>query len=158
MYTKTCYDCRETYTATGPAGKYCRTCNERRVELRKEANRLRAYKSRREKGCRLGRGALPGTGHPNYKHGFYVAQTQAKQYKVIAGNQCERCGKDLTDANRYGWAMHHKDHNHSNHDLRNLELLCKRCHQMEHGCQDKLKVQRPSREGVPPSGGKRTAS
>ena len=70
---------------------------------------------------------------------------------------CERCGKDLEDATRWKWCVHHKDHDHSNHELSNLELLCKRCHQLEHSCQDNLKVQRLSRKGVGSSEPKREA-
>lgn len=30
--------------------------------------------------------------------------------------------------------MHHKDHNRKNNREENFELLCKRCHQVEHEC------------------------
>ena len=34
------------------------------------------------------------------------------------------------------WTTHHRDHNHQNNpkDGQNWELLCKRCHQVEHKC------------------------
>ena len=31
-------------------------------------------------------------------------------------------------------AVHHKDHNRKNNVESNFELLCKRCHQVEHEC------------------------
>ena len=41
---------------------------------------------------------------------------------------CTRCqsGKNLL--------VHHKDEDRTNNDLSNLEVLCRRCHQMEHEC------------------------
>lgn len=96
-----------------------------------------AYRARKGliKNPGVGKGGFPHSGklHPNYKHGFYVAQTQSRQYKDKV-RYCERCGEDLHDATRHKWVMHHKDHNHANHDISNLELLCKRCHQIEHKC------------------------
>ena len=47
---------------------------------------------------------------------------------------CEHCNKDLIDANRWVWCVHHKDRNKHNQDRSNLEHLCKRCHQIEHNC------------------------
>lgn len=158
MYTKICTDCGKTYKATGPAGKYCTACAETHKELQRRKKKLYAEKRRRERGCKIGRGAPPGNKHPNYKHGKYVSQTQCRKYKELASHTCERCGEDLTDATQYQWVMHHKDRDHSNHDLMNLELLCKRCHQLEHQCQDNLKVQRLSREGVESSDSKRDTS
>lgn len=144
MYDKVCVDCGSSYKATGPAAKYCESCAAQRKELEKKKKRIRAEKRRRKKGCRIGRGALPGDQHPMYKHGYYVAQTQARWYKHLAEHTCERCGKDLEHVNKWQWVVHHKDHDHSNHDINNLELLCKSCHQKEHNCSDNLKVQRLS--------------
>ena len=49
---------------------------------------------------------------------------------------CERCNKDLKNATHYLWVMHHIDRNKTNNplDSSNWELLCKRCHQIEHEC------------------------
>ena len=158
MYIKICTDCGHTYKASGPAGKYCEDCTPKRKERQKLKNRIRAEKRRRREGRRIGRGQLAGEEHSNYKHGYYVAQTQSKKYKEMVEHLCERCGKDLTQANRWEWCMHHKDHNHANHHLDNLELLCKRCHQLDHKCIDNLKVQRLSRNGVDSSESKRGTS
>jgi hypothetical protein len=43
---------------------------------------------------------------------------------------CERCGS------RKYMLIHHKDENRYNNDIENLEVLCKRCHQIEHNCGD----------------------
>lgn len=47
---------------------------------------------------------------------------------------CERCGTHIDDSVRGTWAGHHKDHNRQNNTKDNLEVLCKRCHQIEHRC------------------------
>jgi len=50
---------------------------------------------------------------------------------------CQRCAKDLTDASRYEWCVHHIDHDRTNNTDDNFELLCKSCHQTEHQKRDK---------------------
>jgi predicted nucleic acid-binding Zn ribbon protein len=40
--------------------------------------------------------------------------------------KCNRCG-----STRY-LCVHHKDHNHNNNRLNNLEIVCKSCHQKHH--------------------------
>ncbi|WP_425512192.1 HNH endonuclease [Xanthomonas translucens] len=47
---------------------------------------------------------------------------------------CERCRKDLLGLPPAMRAVHHKDHNRKHNEERNFELLCKRCHQVEHEC------------------------
>lgn len=42
--------------------------------------------------------------------------------------KCERCGKQ--NAKRF--VVHHKDRNHHNNDIPNLEVLCDSCHRKEH--------------------------
>jgi len=51
---------------------------------------------------------------------------------------CNRCNKDLINADRYNWVLHHIDHNRENNQLDNFELLCKKCHQDEHIKRDSL--------------------
>lgn len=43
--------------------------------------------------------------------------------------RCDACRIGLCDV---AWIIHHKDHNHWNHDVSNLVALCRRCHQREH--------------------------
>ena len=44
------------------------------------------------------------------------------------GKTCERCGYDKPEILQ----VHHKDRNHSNNVLNNLELVCPNCHCEEH--------------------------
>ena len=138
-FSKVCITCGCSFIGSGPAAKYC--------PEHQEQNRLRVLKQQRERVARdraaSGKIAKPGVGkggnpyrkeqHPSYKHGFYVAQRQSAEVKRRV-RYCERCHTDLLLATHYFWTVHHKDHNHSNHADENLELLCKRCHQIEHEC------------------------
>lgn len=45
---------------------------------------------------------------------------------------CNRCDKFLLGLTKYEWCVHHMDHDRTNNDETNFELLCKRCHQLEH--------------------------
>ena len=53
-------------------------------------------------------------------------------YRTIAfanfDKWCAKCGFDIKCA----LDVHHKDNNHSNNDLSNLEILCKNCHAIHH--------------------------
>lgn len=65
-----------------------------------------------------------GTDHPNYKDG-----SRKKYRNLVTYTQCERCGyKDHPEILQ----VHHKDHNHSNNDPSNLEVVCPNCHCIEH--------------------------
>ncbi|MHB1769558.1 MAG: HNH endonuclease [Minisyncoccota bacterium] len=44
------------------------------------------------------------------------------------GERCERCGYDTKEILN----VHHKDRNHENNAMNNLELLCPNCHAEEH--------------------------
>jgi len=44
------------------------------------------------------------------------------------GEECERCGYKRAAILQ----VHHKDRNHSNNELNNLEILCPNCHYEEH--------------------------
>ena len=137
MYTKLC-KCGESFQSTGPAAKYCESCKKIAKEVQRQKNREAAERRRRSLGCSVGRGAPRGEAHPNYKHGYYVAQTQSREYRDNV-RYCERCGVDTFNLSRWHWVMHHKDHNHSNHSIDNLELLCKRCHAIEHKVESNCK-------------------
>lgn len=136
---KLCKICSTEYQETGRAQLYCPACQAVRAEETRLRRKAYAERKRRERGARVGRGAQAGYLHPNYKHGWYVAQTQSRRIQAERQN-CERCGTCLLGLGRWYWVMHHRDHNHANHELSNLELLCKRCHQLEHNCADNLKV------------------
>lgn len=89
----------------------------------------------RAKNPGVGKGGAPhrGVNHPLFKHGRYTYETLRPEIKAEIG-KCERCSVDLHEATHYMWVIHHKDHNPYNYSKDNLELLCKRCHQIEHEC------------------------
>lgn len=83
----------------------------------------------------LGSGSKVGFGkdNPNYKNGIILFKRLAKERKESLGH-CETCGKNLKDATRYEWVGHHIDHDRTNNVEDNLQILCKRCHQIHHEC------------------------
>jgi hypothetical protein len=138
-FPKTCKMCGCAFLGSGPAAVYCEGCKIQAVADQRERTRV----STAERRARTGRIKKPGVGkggncsrgeeHHSYKHGWFIAD-RLRPEKKESQRYCERCGKDLIDANRWMWVVHHKDHNHFNNDLQNLELLCNRCHQIEHEC------------------------
>lgn len=81
---------------------------------------------------------LRGSVNPKYVSGIGLFFRARKIYKDSV-RYCERCGKDLKDAGRYMWCVHHKDHDRTHNTGDNFELLCKSCHQREHECAKQLK-------------------
>jgi hypothetical protein len=75
---------------------------------------------------------------PQYRNGIGNFHRLKREMR-LAITACERCGKDLTDVSRYEWCVHHKDHDRTHNVRENLEMLCKRCHQVEHECHKALK-------------------
>ena len=59
-----------------------------------------------------------------------VKDERALKLRLLAlrGTACERCGYDKKEILN----VHHKDINHDNNDMGNLELLCPNCHTEEH--------------------------
>lgn len=59
-----------------------------------------------------------------------VKDERALKLRLIAsrGTVCERCGYNKREILN----VHHKDRNHGNNDMDNLELLCPNCHAEEH--------------------------
>jgi len=143
-FNKIC-SCGTGFIGAGPAAKYCSTCITLRKEEIRLQNKNRAAHRRRERGCKIGQGAPAGSAHPNYKHGFYVSQTQTRKYREKI-RYCERCGLDTWEMSRWHWVTHHKDHNHANHEESNLELLCKSCHATEHEVHNNFKESATTRE------------
>lgn len=118
---------------------YCEVHRQEALDKRKEKARVNIAASRAASGKikkpGVGKGGNPyrGADHPSYKHGKYMFEHLRYEVKEEMVH-CERCDKDLTDAGQYWWVVHHKDHNQYNNARTNLELLCKRCHQIEHEC------------------------
>ena len=107
MYNCICIRCDANFLGKYPKTKVCKQCSKR--------------------------GQPRGEKHWNYKTGAYTYETFRKELRD-AKQFCERCKKDLSCAGHYEWVIHHIDHDHYNNELNNLELLCKRCHQIEHDC------------------------
>jgi hypothetical protein len=131
---KQCTICNTTYTPTGRCSKYCISCREEQYKkIQYEA--LKKYLVRKGVKVGVGSGGTTGSGkdNPNYKNGIGIFHKNKGKIKEQI-RYCERCNKDLQDVSRHHWCMHHKDHDRTNNDPSNFELLCKRCHQIEHEC------------------------
>lgn len=132
---RTCNACGKPYKPTGRNQKYCSyTCS---APIR--VARSRAYYDKHYRTGTGSGGNQQGANNHQWKGGASPYFYQRKKLDSLASPACERCGTDLSkyvrNANNRGyWTVHHKDHNTSNNDLGNLELLCKRCHQVEHRC------------------------
>lgn len=62
-----------------------------------------------------------------YKNGI---GTFSKEAFRLLPNQCNRCSSNER------LLVHHKDHDRTNNNINNLEILCKRCHQHHHCTRD----------------------
>ena len=121
----TCVDCKRKSVRTGRNQKRCLACVK---ILKAEYWRVWAAKSGRIVRPGVGSGNAQGRGksHHSYKNGTGI-------FRQFTKDACERCG-----STRFLCA-HHKDRNRQNNLSSNIETLCKRCHQVEHGCAANLK-------------------
>lgn len=112
--------------------KFCsKACD--RVQRKNDAMAVRVHKGDPTVGLGKGGSNKKGKEHDQYISGmgnFYSIRKHLRETVT----SCNRCGKDLKDAGRYEWCVHHKDHDRTNNVLSNFEMLCKRCHQIEHEC------------------------
>lgn len=113
-----CLVCGEAYIPTGPAQKYCRSCG---VAIKRELRRLATARYR---------GGYKGRNQQRERNNHWRGGIGC--YRDIARAfypewRCSRCG-----STRYV-CVHHKDGNRHNNAKNNLELLCRSCHQSEHG-------------------------
>jgi hypothetical protein len=134
---KHCKNCDIVFLTKGPGSLYCRICGPIMLKEKTDKSRI---KSALKKGVKVGIGSGNyfgkfNTEHPSYKSGIRYYRELALQNKP---GICERCSLAIDFTNSYKWCVHHKDHNRKNNTLENLELLCKRCHQLEHNCIDNL--------------------
>ena len=133
MFKKICV-CGVAFESTGPAGKYCATCKP----IYKAAVRKGNYeRSALKRGLNYGAGTGNHNNHPKgeasacYSSGKNIWVAARKTLLETIGH-CERCKKDLRSSKPSERCVHHKDHNKRNNVMENFELLCKRCHQVEH--------------------------
>lgn len=133
---KTCLICNIVFTPTGQNNKYCKPCAEQKWK-NKAAEYQQSYRIRngiiKNPGVGSGNGVPAGKEHHSYKTGIGYFHKNAKRIKEER-RYCNRCNKDLIDATRYHWCIQHIDHDRTNNVDSNFELLCKRCHQIEHEC------------------------
>ena len=103
------------------------------LEEKRKYQREYMRKYRNSTGCGSG-GNQNGTDNHNWKDGnrAFGLRMAPKYFKQV--RYCERCDKDLLNSKPAERAVHHKDHDRSNNVESNFELLCKRCHQIEHKC------------------------
>lgn len=123
---------------TGNLPKICSTPNCKREYQRQKMQEFRERKAvetgtEDRIGIGKGGGQPKGRNSPSYKNGIKYFHDSAKRIKEER-RFCECCGKDLIDADRYHWCVHHIDHDRTNNEDSNFKLLCKRCHQVEHEC------------------------
>lgn len=135
---KPCKDCGNLFMPTGRRSKFCPAC----ADMNKKARQCEAQMRYRQRN-----GHVTGVG----KGGNAARYKEDSQYKNGAGNfhrlrkkirdeirHCEWCCKDLDTATRYEWCVHHIDHDRTHNDRSNMVMICKSCHQFEHGAADHL--------------------
>lgn len=128
--TIVCTDCGKKTKRTGKCQKRCPKCR-RSSHLRKCKERW--YRTYKRKGYNQ-----KGPNNNSWKGGASPCYYQ-RIAKEVHGLFCLRCGKPAV-------LVHHKDGNRSNNDPDNLEVLCKRCHQVDvHNCTQNLPQFRSSK-------------
>lgn len=131
---KQCAHCGVTYTPTGRNSKFCsKSCKYKakhasyREAMAAAGTPLRPTPGGNPRGRR-------GIEHHAYKTGIGLFKAHlSAAYRADVG-ACERCAVDLRSCRPGTWAVHHRDHDRTNNNPANFELLCKRCHQLEHNC------------------------
>lgn len=133
-----CRACGLLFQSTGTYQKYCPPCGIAAKKLRHKG-----YMFAKAKHPGVGKGHAQGSG-PSH-HSYINGATTFTQLKLASMPtwSCERCDVDLTVYINSGgkngmWCVHHKDRDRTHNVIENLELLCKRCHQLEHDCVSSL--------------------
>lgn len=122
---RVCIKCNNVITNPRKGLKYCSS---------KCRNSYISYQWRIKKGIikkpGVGSGGnQEGKANHMYKNGIGIFHKLAFSEKE---HVCERC------ESKENLLVHHKDHNRSNNELQNLEILCKKCHQKHHETRDNL--------------------
>lgn len=109
--------CENTYLPKSNRQKYCNYCRKMKE---KEWDRKKYLKTYVKKGYNQ-----KGESNNNWK-GYgtnpYYQRIAHETYGIV----CNRCGS------KENILVHHKDRNRKNNNITNLEVLCKKCHQIEH--------------------------
>lgn len=125
-----CEECTNLYIPTGPAARFCSSCSVIKKKESRERERIK-----RNSG--IGSGNSPtnrGTSHPNYKNGIGMYKKIRNLLLAKQGNVCARCETPIDSTKPHSFCGHHKDHDRTNNSQDNIEVICKRCHQIEHEC------------------------
>lgn len=138
---KPCRNCGKVFQPAAPCNLYCG--EDCAAICRKIATRKASFKHWVKVAIETGRESAIGVGRGGntarfkddnqYKNGTGQFKRLKPTIKAVR-RYCERCLKDLISVNSWSWCVHHRDHDRANNVIENLELLCKRCHQMEHKC------------------------
>ena len=127
---KICERCQKSFIPTGSTVKYCNEC---KIELKRLHN-LRKPILR----CPCCGGWYIRKGNNQKRCEFCrFKQMSENNHRTIAFENfphvCNRCGKPVTLTTSQ---VHHKDRNKKNNTLYNLEILCVKCHRLEHVVRD----------------------
>lgn len=126
---RSCTACGVMYQPKGNAAKFCTECSEFRskamVRYHSASRHLRA-------GRNIGVGSGGANAHTaeNATIGTYRRVFLTRLYLSQSGT-CWDCKEAFPESLLL---VHHKDHNRHNNMIDNLQLVCKRCHQIEHQC------------------------
>lgn len=131
-----CEVCTNFFTPKGPAGRFCEVCSEqKRLDAARRGTMNYRIRNGLVQNSGVGKGGANKRGSEDTQFETGIAYFMKSRKKIKEERRfCERCSKDLLGANRWQWVIHHKDHDRTNNIDENFELLCKRCHQIEHEC------------------------
>jgi hypothetical protein len=122
--SRSCVNCKKKYIPSSNRQMYCSSCKEI-VNKTRAKNYMKTYY--KERYVRKGYDQY-GEKNNNWKGGIGIFT------KLVDKKCCERCSSEKF------LLIHHKDENRYNNDKSNLEVLCKRCHQIHHKCWEALGI------------------
>ncbi len=114
---------RKRIYRTGEAVIWCKGLTAE-TDDRLASSVIKSAKTRQE------RGSARGANNPSWKGGIskykyaYDWRRISRAYRLLVQN-CEMCGLP-------GYDVHHKDFDKLNNDIKNLMLLCRKCHRKVH--------------------------
>lgn len=116
----TCPACHVLFQATGPAAKFCKECSEFR-----QRSLAKFHARAKRTGAGSGGQNMGAATVHNYRY-RYLTKLYIKQKGL-----CTSCKDSFPES---VLLVHHLDEDRNNNVETNLELMCKRCHQVEHEC------------------------
>ena len=122
--TTLCKQCRKEVVRTGRNQKYCSNICGNKFKYQ-NGGYQKYYQHIQNKGVGSGGMNKLGKEHHSYKNGIGIFRKLAFEH---FSKECMRCKSTKFIV------VHHRDYNRTNNKIANLEVLCKRCHQLEHNC------------------------